>query len=153
VVSLHLPPLRERRSLIASFVERFVDEFSAQNESEPPLLSADVISVMESYDWPGNIRQLRNVIERAVTLCPGQPFNVDDLPDPIRQFSNNQATLAKQVTNGDAISNWAKSKLNAEIQAIVDALAKNSNNRSRAANDLGISRVTLYKKLHQFGLI
>ena len=84
VVSIFLAPLRERREAIAPLADKFLVEFSIRNGRTPMKIAADALRSLEAYDWPGNIRQLRNVVERAVTLCPGSEIHLRDLPEMIR---------------------------------------------------------------------
>ena len=108
------------------------------------------MTAMFSHAWPGNIRELRNVIERVVALCTNDVIEVVDLPE----------SIVSKIDSNDLPTNerLAKSKLSqvtqeAESSVIRQTLAKNGNNRSRAAQDLGISRVTLYKKLHKYQIV
>src|SRR5207302_7215830 len=103
-----------------------------------------------------NIRQLRNVIERAVALCPGQEIQLEDLPDALRL----PVTIEERDLPGLLVpsiepppTTISKACEEAEIARIRQALHRNNNNRLRAASELGISRMTLYKKLHRYGLI
>jgi transcriptional regulator of acetoin/glycerol metabolism len=135
------------------------------------------------HSWPGNVRELRNVIERAVALCPGQVIELDDLPghlqqnapalaaDPARISGSGVAPSPVEVPAvvpfaapvggvGDCEgqlpsgrSMLAESKERTEQSLIVRALQRSGQNRLRAAAELGISRMTLYKKLHKYGLM
>jgi DNA-binding NtrC family response regulator len=84
LVSFELPPLRERRGRIAALAGQFLGECAARNRPEVKTLSGEALRALEGYDWPGNIRELRNVIERAVALCPGSVVGLEDLPAAIR---------------------------------------------------------------------
>lgn len=150
VVSFELPPLRERRTLIRPAAEEWVAEFSDKNGRKRPALADDVVAVLCSYDWPGNLRELRNVVERAVALCPGDCITLDFLPQPIAALAPNRTESVNQRTPAKTLF---RARLHAESEAIAQSLQRHANNRSRAATDLGISRVTLYKKMHQYGLI
>jgi DNA-binding NtrC family response regulator len=116
-----------------------------------------VLAALQEYRWPGNIRELRNVIERAVALCPGPNVQLLDLPEVMRQASgdDNDVDLPKvlgSVVPGQSNPTLAQSKEAAEIVRIKEALDKHNNNRLRTASELGISRMGLYKKLHKYGL-
>ena len=102
---------------------------------------------MVSYAWPGNIRELRNVVERIVALCSNGIVEAADLPETIVPKTAPD-DLAETMSLGK--SKLIQVKQEAESSIILHTLAKNGNNRSRAAKDLGISRVTLYKKLHKY---
>jgi DNA-binding NtrC family response regulator len=112
------------------------------------------LQALHDYHWPGNIRELRNVIERAVALCPGPKVTVSDLPEPVRSAAQSTSSAAAPSSPGPIRrgSTLAECNVAAEIVRIVEALAKHNNNRVRAANELGISRMGLYKKLHRYGL-
>jgi DNA-binding NtrC family response regulator len=120
-------------------------------------ISAEVPRALQAHDWPGNIRELRNVIERAVVLCPGGELRLDDLPDPFHPAGT--AVAPPPVFPPDRspaqppAPSLARSKDEAEMACISDALERHQNNRLRAAAALGLSRMTLYKKLHKYGLM
>jgi transcriptional regulator with PAS, ATPase and Fis domain len=141
VVQFYLPPLRERRSEISNLIAGFITEFTARNGRPAQGFAEEALHAIEAYDWPGNIRELRNVIERAVALCPGGEIRLRDLPEAIgRAAARSTSTCSAAVKDP------------ASAARIVEALEKHGNNRLRAAVELGISRMTLYKKLHAFGL-
>ena len=124
-----------------------------------PEFSAGVVHALEAHSWPGNIRELRNVIERAVALCDGAMIRFDDLPEGFRDLgvaepaSPPSLLFASTPALAESMSTLAESKEAVEREQIAAALHRNSNNRLRAAAELGISRMTLYKKLHKFGLM
>jgi DNA-binding NtrC family response regulator len=157
VVGFYLPPLRSRRTSIVPLCQKFLAEFVAANRPDVQGISPDALLVLQEYDWPGNVRELRNVLERAVALCPGPIIELNDLPETIRL----KVTLPEDVAAGlrPALAanhmglTLAQSKELAEIERIKEALAKHKNNRLRAAGELGISRMGLYKKLHKYGLV
>jgi DNA-binding NtrC family response regulator len=174
VVGFTLPPLRHRPWTLAPLANHYVAEFSSKSGREVRSLNPEVLKALEGYSWPGNIRELRNVIERAVALCPGPEIQLDDLPPVIRtpQAVNGHATESSQnghsLTNGNGTGNGTgngngvqsarktstlvATKEEAEVARITQALVKHSNNRLRAAAELGISRMTLYKKLRKYNL-
>jgi two-component system response regulator AtoC len=145
VVGFFLPPLRERRGCVASLANRFLEDLSARNRPDVTGFTAEALRALESYDWPGNIRELRNIIERAVALCEGPEVGMEDLPEAVRG--------AEPAWKPAAPATLHQSKTDAEVRRILEALAKHKNNRLRAAAELGISRVGLYKKLHRYGLM
>jgi DNA-binding NtrC family response regulator len=112
-------------------------------------------AAVESYGWPGNIRELRNALEGAVALCPGPLVTAADLPHPVRAAAGvaDKSPARGRPAGPDRGSTLAHSKQEAEVRRIVEALARHRNNRLRAAAELGISRVGLYKKLHKYGLL
>jgi DNA-binding NtrC family response regulator len=155
VVGFYLPPLRERRHLVQPLVEHFIREFAARNNRPVRTITAAALFALEDHDWPGNIRELRNTIERAVALCAGVDIGIDDLPASVR------AACAPPKGNPpfpglslpSVAGPLARTKEAAEALRITTALQKHNNNRLRAAAELGISRMTLYKKLHRYGLV
>jgi DNA-binding NtrC family response regulator len=154
VISFYLPPLRERTLIIPHMVAHFIADFAARNSRPVRGISDDALEALVAFEWPGNIRELRNVIERAVALCPGQEIGLADLPQAVRSA----AIPPIRFLRTDAPAPVDRSKLRhargeAEAAWILKALGKHGNNRLRAAAELGISRMTLYKKMHQYGLI
>ena len=160
VVAFHLPPLRERAASILPLVEGFLHEFAARNRPNVTSLSRAACVALERFDWPGNVRQLRNVIERAVALCPGNVVEEDDLPEAIRKAAGRVVSLAparsapaSSQAQSLAPRTLHQSKDEAEIRRVQEALLKHNNKRAAAARELGISRVGLYKKLQKYGLM
>jgi two-component system, NtrC family, response regulator PilR len=160
VVGFYLPPLRDRRSAIAPLAAQFVAEFAARNRPDVRGLSAAAVRALEGYGWPGNVRELRNVIERAVALCPGPEVLPRDLPEAVRAAqgrapvpSSSWPALAAPAPIPTQPATLAQTREETEIRRIQEALEKHRNNRRRAAAELGISRMALYKKLHKYGLM
>jgi DNA-binding NtrC family response regulator len=164
VVGFTLPPLRLRPWTIAPLANQYIAEFSARNGRDVRGMTDEVLKVLEAYSWPGNVRELRNVIERAVALCPGPEIQIEDLPTVIRPqaqtpvpVTDNRlpdfASLPLEPTRFPSTnSTLTATKEEAEIARITEALEKHGNNRLRAAAELGISRMTLYKKLRKYNL-
>ena len=154
VVGFCLPPLRERAGVIPSMVRQFITEFATRNRRHVVGIVAGAIPALQAYDWPGNVRELRNVIERAVALCPGMEIQLTDLPEAVQCLADTPAPAdQRQSVVQDFQGTLAQTKEGAEAARITAALARNKNNRLRAAAELGISRMTLYKKLYRYGLI
>lgn len=157
VIELHLPPLRQRGSIIAPLARQFLAEFAAEKDRAVHGIAGCALRALEAYDWPGNIRELRNVMERAVALCSGQEVRLVDLPEHLQQTGNDSAS----VVSGGAADSATRSltahrpQTLAEIEAacIAEALRRHRHNRVLAALELGISRVTLYRKIYKYGLI
>lgn len=163
VVEFLLLPLRERPKMIRPLAEYFLATLARKTQQHGLRFSPDALHKLESYSWPGNIRELRNAMERGAVLCKGNTIDVDCLPPTLWA----QPPAAPPVPPVPGVSpapegdmpgaahepdTLAKTREMAEAQRIVAALAKHRNNRLRAAAELGISRMTLYKKLHQYGL-
>jgi two-component system response regulator HydG len=153
VVGFCLPPLRERVGVIPSMARHFVTEFATRNGRQVHGIATDVIPALQAYDWPGNVRELRNVIERAVALSPNAEIQLADFPEAIRGLADNPSSAGQAEPASQAPeATLAQVKEKAETARIRAALARNKNNRLRAAAELGISRMTLYKKLSRYGL-
>ena len=157
MIGFHLPPLRERREAIPALVSKFIKEFAARNDGRVATIADDAFQVLERYDWPGNVRELRNLIEHSVTLCTQAEIRIEDLPDSVVKSRPVLNENGHGHPRSSPISHWAAApwhRSNARpIARITEALEKHSNNRLRAASELGISRMTLYKKLYKYGLM
>jgi DNA-binding NtrC family response regulator len=136
VVQIDVPPLRERVEDIAHLASAFVDHF-CRRERKAVALSEEVVDSFKRFSWPGNVRQLKNVIERAVVLARGRRISLRELPEDLRSASR-QTVLVPVITPLKTL----------ELQAIRDAIRDCSGNKSKAARKLGISRKALYKKLN-----
>jgi DNA-binding NtrC family response regulator len=156
VIALTVPPLRDRPGIIPHLVKGFIDEFAVPSGLAVREIGPQALHALEAYGWPGNIRELRNVIERAVALCPGHEIQLDDLPDHLHGLAQPVDAPPPTVPFATASaaaagSSLAESKEEAECARIARALERHSNNRLRAAAELGISRMTLYNKLRKYG--
>jgi DNA-binding NtrC family response regulator len=157
VVGLHLPPLRDRCAVIPAIARKLVEQFAARNGRPIRGIADDAMQALEEYHWPGNIRELRNVIERAVALSPGPMIQLEDLPQTLYPAAVGMpspvAVLSALAAPAVAGRTLDEVKEGAELTRILEALRRHKNNRLRAAAELGISRMTLYKKLHKYGLM
>jgi DNA-binding NtrC family response regulator len=158
VVGFQLPPLRDRRGAIPILVEHFIAESVYRNGSNVDSISDEALRLLEEHDWPGNIRELRNVIERAVVLCLGREIGREDLPEsvmPGASWPTPPVVVSASPTIPSIMTRLTldQSKRAAEVTRITQALEKHGNNRLRTASELGISRMTLYKKLYKYGLM
>jgi two-component system, NtrC family, response regulator HydG len=153
VVGFYLPPLRDRAHLIPHLARKFAADFAAAAGRPMPEMAPEALIALDGHPWPGNVRELRNVIERAVALCPEDTIGLDDLPDAMRTVASVEVSAPRIAPGTSAAATLARSKEEAEKVCIAEALQRHSNNRLRAAAELGISRMTLYKKLHKYGLM
>jgi DNA-binding NtrC family response regulator len=154
VLTFRLPPLRGSRELIADLVEQFIEESSGKLPRPVEGISPTALQALVNYDWPGNIRELRNVIERATTLAQNPRLELSDLPEDIRSPSVQGKEFI--FVNGATPTSPPRDSFvppQSELNRILSALSKHHNNRLRAAAELGLSRVSLYKKLHKYGLM
>ncbi|MGZ0657446.1 sigma-54-dependent transcriptional regulator [Coraliomargarita sp. W4R53] len=145
VVTIHLPPLRERQEDLPVLLNHYIDYFAEENELSPPDLSDGAIQVLRAYRWPGNIRELRNFCENTVVLKRGNEVTEYDL-DP---KYHNQAD-ASAVESPTLSSSPTLSKEENEKRLLRNALIKANGNRTHAADLMGISRRTLHRKLIQW---
>ena len=145
VIDIHLPALKERPGDIALLVSRFIREFSAANGNNVTGIDAKAIKALEDYPWPGNVRQLRNVVEKMCVLSPGGKLSIDDVPVEILSFGK-AASATSESDADDAPATLAET----EKDTILRVLAECGNNKSQAAIKLGISRRTLHRKLNEW---
>jgi two-component system response regulator AtoC len=150
VVAFHLPPLRERGENISVLAYGFLTEYATRAGRPGLSIALEAMRALEAHDWPGNIRELRNVIQRAVALSDGPMIRVEHLPNA---FSDPGPTMSLKLAPSSSVSTLAQSKDVAERERIELALERNGNNHLRAAAELGISRMTLYNKLHKLGFM
>jgi DNA-binding NtrC family response regulator len=161
VVGFFLPPLRGRRQSIAPLAVRFLREFASRNRPDVTGLSPAALTALERYHWPGNVRDLRNAVERGVALCLGPLVEPEDLPEAVRRAASPRAASpavgspppVPRVADGEAPPTLAQNKEEVEVRRVLSALARHNDNRVHAAAELGISRIALYKKLHKYGLM
>ena len=146
VVPLKLPPLRHRLQDIPEFVTEFFS-YNAQKHNRPQLrLPQNLLTLFTTYDWPGNIRQLQNVVERMVVLCRGNEITIADLPEFLQQ-----RTVDARPPEGSRIAEGMT--LDAvEKQLIVQALRKFNWNQTQTALFLGVTRKTLIGKIARHGI-
>ena len=140
VVSIKLPPLRERGGDITLLLEHFLSHFSRENNFPLPELNSEAISVLNSYFWPGNIRELRNFCENLVVLNRGGLITQHDL-DP--RFSSKSSIMSQTLqSSGSSLSVEENEK-----RLLKSALFQAGGNRTKAAELMGVSRRTLHRKL------
>jgi DNA-binding NtrC family response regulator len=150
VVVISLPPLRERREDVRALVEYFNSRLSAEYGIAPREVSEEAMQLLQGYDWPGNVRQLENVIERAFALGQGPSMGREDLPPEIR---HDPRQAASSGTSADVSPLAGCTLEEGEQTAILRALDEAAGNKSKAANILGIKRKRLYRLLHKHGLM
>jgi DNA-binding NtrC family response regulator len=145
VVPIHIPPLRERKDDLIPLVGYFLKKFKGKYLKKINNVSPEIMATFSHYDWPGNIRELENVLERMVLMSETDTLTLDQLPAEIRGTvpTVESPTLKEKI---DTISQVT------EKQMIIDALNKTNQNRTRAAKLLGISRRTLQNKIKEYRL-
>jgi len=146
-VTIHLPPLRERREDIPILAASFLEEFSRERRKAIDGFSDGVLEAFDAYHWAGNVRELRNVVERAALFCRKPKITPEDLPASLRTAgpAPRRAPAQQTVTLQEAVEQ-------AEIEAIRSALTRTEGRRSEAAQILGVSRKTLWEKTKHYGL-
>ena len=144
VMRLDIPPLRERREDIPALAMELLDRINLQQERRLDGISPAAMEALQDYDWPGNIRQLSNVIERAAVLCRTGAIGSEHLPQEC-QTSKKPSSTARAPA--------AQIRQNAEGQAILAALRENGLNRQRTAAQLGMHPTTLYRKIKAWKLL
>jgi DNA-binding NtrC family response regulator len=156
-ITLTIPPLRDRRSEIPYLAGIFIRRICRELGRPEPHLPTPILQILEQYAWPGNIRELKNMIERAVLLCDGPAIGLDHLPteklDPVRapkpMPSPHQPLVAAANAAGPSERARSITQQNERLR-IIEALNACAGNQSRAAERLGISRRTLVTKLDTY---
>ena len=139
VIDLRMPALKDHREDIAPLVNRFIGEFSQRNGGDVTGIEQDALKVLEDYPWPGNVRQLRNAVEKMCVLSSGGRLTLADIPDDIA----NPRPASAAPHDGETLADTEK-------DAILRVLDECGGNKSRAADKLGISRRTLHRKLKEW---
>jgi DNA-binding NtrC family response regulator len=153
VVNLQLPPLREHREDIPLLLNHYLKLTAEDNGKKLNGFTPETVKVLTSYNWPGNIRELRNCVERMVVFARGSSLTLNDVPVEIRQAVGEQFKEKAQQEKNDLQQSENPLDIKAnEKNVIIQALAQCGGNRSRAAELLGISRRTLHRKLNEYGI-
>jgi DNA-binding NtrC family response regulator len=143
VVAIAIPPLRERKEDVGPLIDHFLEHFAAENGKEIQGVSPEARDLLLKYDYPGNVRELENVIERAVVITRRSVISIEDLPFSARSPSVDRNEIWDQGTLKDSLAAL-------ERQMIKNALGKTSSNQTRAADLLGISERMLRYKLKKY---
>ena len=141
VFTVHLPPLRERTEDVPLLAQHFVEKFNAETGKHVHGVTPGALAVLQGYSWPGNIRELRNTVERAMILTDGDVIDEEHLPPDMQPSTREDATL--RVPLGVKLRDLEK-------EYILASLRKHGGNKARTAERLGISEKTLYNKLHRY---
>lgn len=139
VINISLPPLRERSADIVLLAKTFLDRYAIESKKKIKGFSSQVIEALERYPWPGNVRELENRIKRAVIMSEGKKITLEDLE------MQSVAGVKENILLKDAREHLEK-------ELILKAIARNENNLTKAASDLGISRPTLYDLMQKLGI-
>jgi len=153
VVPVHLPALSQRREDIPALVDHYVARYAAERRVPTPTISAEAVAALQAYDWPGNVRQLRNVVERTIILAPGDRLHTIDIDMLPPEVMSDQARLAP----GDAAKSIMGTPLREaretfEREYLRVQIRRFSGNISRTATFIGMERSALHRKLKSLGL-
>jgi PAS domain S-box-containing protein len=137
VINIHLPPLRERMEDLPLLIEHFVSKFNARENRSVQGVTDDALAAIMSYDFPGNVRELENLVERAFVLCKEDRISTRHLPAKLTSGASSAATGGLKEL---------------EASYIMSVLRRNNWNKTAAAGELGIHKSTLYRKIKRLGL-
>ena len=138
VIKLDIPPLRERMEDVPLLIKHFIGRFSSILDKDISGISPDALNILMSYDYPGNVRELENIIEHGCVLCPGSLIRAKDMPDWLRPPS-------KEISAASSLEEVEK-------QFIISVLTKNNWNRVAAARELKIHKTTLFRKMKKLDI-
>jgi len=150
VITLNIPALRERKSDIEELVYSFADQIAKRDGISPKKFAPDFIKALRRYGWPGNIRELHNVVESTYLMCQTDRVTSEDLADEFQSLScenNEPVSLKDELSSDDNLS-----LVDAERIIIASAIKTNKGNLTKAARQLGVAKSTLYLKLEKYGL-
>jgi transcriptional regulator with PAS, ATPase and Fis domain len=143
IITIHVPPLRERAEDVPTLVKSFAEHFCAKHRRRQKRISREVIAFFQTLRWPGNVRQLRNLVERLVVTVPRNVIAMDDLPAAL--LHSTRPDQAFTIRPGMSLAQ-------VEAELIRQTLLKVTSNRAEAAERLGISRRALQYKIARYGL-
>ena len=145
VIPIEVPPLRARRDDIPLLVDHFLALFCVENGKRVKAVSGEALAYFLAYDWPGNIRELRNMVERLVIMTPGETIGPDDLPAPLRPKDAGALGADGHRSLKEARDGFERAYILAELRA-------HDWNMTRTADRLGIERSHLYRKIKTYGI-
>jgi two-component system, NtrC family, response regulator HydG len=140
VVHIEVPPLRQRKQDLPQLIKAFLETFASKHGREVSGVSPEALSLLKEYEFPGNVRELSNTIERAVIVCTGKRIEGSDLPESIRAAAQFQRRRRKPQSLADL-----------EAEYVRETLLATKGNKTEAARILGISRKNLYERLARLG--
>ena len=143
VVQIVLPPLRDRREDIPLMVRAFIDEIASENKQPVRDISPGALALLQGYEWPGNVRQLRNVLESVVVMSTRETVDVVDLPEPVRK-ADSAPPLQALISAGMPLADI-------EREAIRQTLERTGSDRGQASKILGVSIRTLQRRITKYG--
>jgi DNA-binding NtrC family response regulator len=141
VIEVKIPPLRERKEDIEVLARHFVEKYSRENQKKVVGITEEAMDVLIQYPWPGNIRELRNIVERAVVLAGSEKIGLGELPDRLKRL------------DGPRSARTLKERLEYYEEKILrDVLQSNDWDKERSATELGVDLATLYRKIKKLGI-
>jgi sigma-54 dependent transcriptional regulator, acetoin dehydrogenase operon transcriptional activator AcoR len=143
IINIHLPPLRERMDDLPLFINHFLEAFNKKFNRHIKQFSSSAYNILAEYNWPGNIRELENVIEHCFVMCTGHIIDKDCLPKRLREQQ------IKFYTSDNSTRNTIR---DAERELIISILEKNKHNRTKAARELNVNPSTLWRKMKKLGI-
>jgi len=147
VIAIEIPPLRKRREDIAPLVEHYLHRFGKENRRKKLSFSKEAWDLLLRYDYPGNVRELENIVQRAVILSRGEHITTDDMPQVVRSLGS-ESTIPEM----EATISFADQVDKLEKGLIFDALRTSNSNQSKAAKKLGLSERNLRYRLKKWGV-
>jgi transcriptional regulator with GAF, ATPase, and Fis domain len=148
VITIPLPPLRERRDDIPLLVEHFLQKFKSESKGKAKYVLPETMDLLMRYDWPGNVRELENVIERATVIGKSEAILIEDLPLRMQKqkvVSQSEEIVSEKVSLEQRVENFEK-------RLIIDALEKTNWVQTKAAQLLGTSRSIMKYKMKKYGI-
>lgn len=142
VFNINLPPLRERKSDIPKMVDSFIQKYNRLSNTYIQGVTEDVLDIFKKYNWPGNVREMENIIERAVQIAQNEKIEVRDLPLYLRLSIDKNTNSKKKISLIET----------QEYTSIINVLKETKGNAKLAANILGIGRATIYRKLSRYDI-
>ncbi|MGH9538284.1 MAG: sigma-54 interaction domain-containing protein, partial [Terriglobales bacterium] len=147
VFNIHMPPLREHKEDVPELVQALLNDMNNKHGRKVAGVSEAVLNAFQNYSWPGNVREMRNTLERAIIVCDGALVETKHLPPGFGQSS-----LRSSDEDGDTVRLGVGTTVEeAEKRLILKTLESTNNNKTRAAEILGISLKTLHNKLKEYG--
>jgi len=154
VVPVHIPPLAERREDIPALVEHFLARFASERRVPTPVVTDDAVGALQTYDWPGNVRQLRNIVERTIILSPGERIGRIELDMLPPEILSDQARLAPgEAARSIMGTPLREARETFEREYLRVQIRRFSGNISKTASFIGMERSALHRKLKTLGLV
>ena len=153
VFTIRLPALRDRKEDIPDLAYCFLSQCSKAMGKNVTYISQNVLQAFKAYDWPGNLRELRNAVEYGVNLAAAQKITINDIPDNIAWLAQDaEAEIDEPEPDDEGIFGAAMSEADTETRQIIELLDKYKGNKSKVANELGMSRPALYRRLKKLNI-